>query len=103
MAKCIALSNYSTAITNILIIGAGKIIFQMAPFLPLVRVIKCLQHFLYLPGPAGLVCAETLRQEGFSDRIVMCTSEKYLPYDRSKLSKVCMFNASMICVNLNNH
>ncbi|KAM9329713.1 apoptosis-inducing factor 3 isoform 1-T1 [Gastrophryne carolinensis] len=60
MAKCIALSNYSTAITNILIIGAG---------------------------PAGLVCAETLRQEGFSDRIVMCTSEKYLPYDRSKLSK----------------
>ncbi|CAH2329959.1 apoptosis-inducing factor 3 isoform X1, partial [Pelobates cultripes] len=60
MAKCLALSNYSTAITNILIIGAG---------------------------PAGLVCAETLRQEGFSDRIVMCTSEKYLPYDRSKLSK----------------
>ncbi|KAM8962175.1 apoptosis-inducing factor 3 isoform 2-T2 [Pelodytes ibericus] len=60
MAKCIALSNYSTAITNILIIGAG---------------------------PAGLLCAETLRQEGFSDRIVMCTSEKYLPYDRSKLSK----------------
>ncbi|KAM3937133.1 apoptosis-inducing factor 3 isoform 4-T4 [Leptodactylus fuscus] len=60
MAKCIALSNYSTAITNMLIIGAG---------------------------PAGLVCAETLRQEGFSDRIVMCTSEKYLPYDRSKLSK----------------
>ncbi|KAE8635444.1 hypothetical protein XENTR_v10002618 [Xenopus tropicalis] len=60
MAKCIALSNYSAAITNILIIGAG---------------------------PAGLVCAETLRQEGFSDRIVMCTSEKNLPYDRSKLSK----------------
>ncbi|XP_063820339.1 apoptosis-inducing factor 3 isoform X4 [Pseudophryne corroboree] len=60
MAKCLTLSNYSTAITNILIIGAG---------------------------PAGLVCAETLRQEGFSDRIVMCTSEKYLPYDRSKLSK----------------
>ncbi|KAG9487849.1 hypothetical protein GDO78_007575 [Eleutherodactylus coqui] len=60
MAKCIALSNYSTANTNMLIIGAG---------------------------PAGLVCAETLRQEGFSDRIVMCTSEKYLPYDRSKLSK----------------
>ncbi|KAG8597980.1 hypothetical protein GDO81_002449 [Engystomops pustulosus] len=60
MAKCIALSNYSTAITNMLIIGAG---------------------------PAGLVCAETLRQEGFSDRIVICTSEKYLPYDRSKLSK----------------
>uniref|UniRef100_A0A4W3J9S1 AIF family member 3 n=1 Tax=Callorhinchus milii TaxID=7868 RepID=A0A4W3J9S1_CALMI len=38
-------------------------------------------------GPAGLVCAETLRQEGFTDRIVMCTMETHLPYDRPKLSK----------------
>ncbi|RXN07076.1 apoptosis-inducing factor 3-like protein [Labeo rohita] len=38
-------------------------------------------------GPAGLVCAETLRQEGFTDRIVMCTMDKHLPYDRPKLSK----------------
>uniref|UniRef100_A0A8B9NTC0 Apoptosis-inducing factor 3 n=1 Tax=Apteryx owenii TaxID=8824 RepID=A0A8B9NTC0_APTOW len=36
---------------------------------------------------AGLVCAETLRQEGFSDRIVMCTMDRHLPYDRPKLSK----------------
>uniref|UniRef100_A0A667YK60 AIF family member 3 n=1 Tax=Myripristis murdjan TaxID=586833 RepID=A0A667YK60_9TELE len=40
-------------------------------------------------GPAGLVCAETLRQEGFTDRIVMCTMDKHPPYDRPKLSKVC--------------
>lgn len=39
-------------------------------------------------GAAGLVCAETLRQEGFSDRIVLCTLDRYLPYDRPKLSKV---------------
>uniref|UniRef100_A0AAY4BMS7 Rieske domain-containing protein n=1 Tax=Denticeps clupeoides TaxID=299321 RepID=A0AAY4BMS7_9TELE len=38
-------------------------------------------------SPAGLVCAETLRQEGFTDRIVMCTMEKHFPYDRPKLSK----------------
>ncbi|XP_078523164.1 apoptosis-inducing factor 3 isoform X2 [Lissotriton helveticus] len=60
MAKCISLNNYNTSTTNVLIIGAG---------------------------PAGLMCAETLRQEGFSDRIVMCTTEKHLPYDRPKLSK----------------
>ncbi|CAM2103323.1 unnamed protein product [Caretta caretta] len=42
MAKCISLSNYNISSTNVLIIGAGA---------------------------AGLVCAETLRQEGFSDRI----------------------------------
>nr|XP_028566351.1 apoptosis-inducing factor 3 isoform X3 [Podarcis muralis] len=60
MAKCISLSNYNISSTNVLIIGAG---------------------------PAGLVCAETLRQEGFSDRIVMCTMDRNLPYDRPKLSK----------------
>uniref|UniRef100_A0A8C2Z320 AIF family member 3 n=1 Tax=Cyclopterus lumpus TaxID=8103 RepID=A0A8C2Z320_CYCLU len=38
-------------------------------------------------GPAGLVCAETLRQEGFTDRIVMCTMDRHPPYDRPKLSK----------------
>ncbi|NWH78185.1 AIFM3 factor, partial [Piaya cayana] len=62
MAKCISLSNYNLSSTNVLIVGAGA---------------------------AGLVCAETLRQEGFSDRIVMCTMDRHLPYDRPKLSKVC--------------
>uniref|UniRef100_A0A8C7E8C6 Rieske domain-containing protein n=1 Tax=Nothoprocta perdicaria TaxID=30464 RepID=A0A8C7E8C6_NOTPE len=40
-------------------------------------------------GVAALVCAETLRQEGFTGRIIMATREKHLPYDKSKLSKVC--------------
>ena len=39
-------------------------------------------------GPAGLECAETLRQEGFKGHIVMATMENVLPYDRPKLSKV---------------
>ncbi|XP_018595999.1 apoptosis-inducing factor 3 [Scleropages formosus] len=60
MSKCSAVINSSTSFSHVLIIGAG---------------------------PAGLVCAETLRQEGFTDRIVMCTMEKHHPYDRPKLSK----------------
>lgn len=39
-------------------------------------------------GPAGLICAETLRQEGFSGKVIMVAAEKYLPYDRIKLSKL---------------
>ncbi|XP_075154266.1 apoptosis-inducing factor 3 isoform X2 [Haematobia irritans] len=39
-------------------------------------------------GPAGAVCAETLRQEGFTGRLVMVCKEQYLPYDRVKLSKI---------------
>ncbi|XP_048468596.1 apoptosis inducing factor mitochondria associated 4 isoform X2 [Rhincodon typus] len=38
-------------------------------------------------GPASLVCAETLRQEGYTGRIILATKEMYLPYDRPKLSK----------------
>ncbi|XP_037805289.1 apoptosis-inducing factor 3 isoform X3 [Lucilia sericata] len=38
-------------------------------------------------GPSGAVCAETLRQEGFTGRIVMVCKEEYLPYDRVKITK----------------
>ncbi|TRY87461.1 hypothetical protein DNTS_035291 [Danionella cerebrum] len=60
MSKCSAVINSSTGFSHVVIIGSG---------------------------PAALVCAETLRQEGFTDRIVMCTMDKHLPYDRPKLSK----------------
>lgn len=39
-------------------------------------------------GPATVECAETLRQEGFDGKIILCTMEEVLPYDRPKLSKV---------------
>uniref|UniRef100_A0A4W6GB92 AIF family member 3 n=1 Tax=Lates calcarifer TaxID=8187 RepID=A0A4W6GB92_LATCA len=64
MARCSAVINSSTGFSHVLIIGSG---------------------------PAGLVCAETLRQEGFTDRIVMCTMDRHPPYDRPKLSKVWQF------------
>ena len=38
-------------------------------------------------GPSGLQCADTLRQQGFTGRVVMITSEDTYPYDRTKLSK----------------
>lgn len=43
-------------------------------------------------GPAGAVCAETLRQEGFTGRIVMVCKEDVVPYDRVKVSKVLDFD-----------
>lgn len=86
MAKCISPSAGHSGSTNVLIVGAGW----------------CWDHkrqggvgkrWSLIPNPlpsgaAGLVCAETLRQEGFSDRIVLCTLDRHLPYDRPKLSKV---------------
>ncbi|ELK15568.1 Apoptosis-inducing factor 3 [Pteropus alecto] len=74
MAKCISPSAGHSGSTNVLIVGAGA---------------------------AGLVCAETLRQEGFSDRIVLCTLDRHLPYDRPKLSKVlcCKWNNGRLALS----
>ncbi|XP_046386365.1 apoptosis-inducing factor 3 isoform X2 [Ischnura elegans] len=47
-------------------------------------------------GGAGACCVETLRQEGFSGRIVMITAENHLPYDRPKLSKMLDTSAAKI-------
>lgn len=38
-------------------------------------------------GPSGGICAETIRQNGFSGRVVIVNKENALPYDRPKLSK----------------
>lgn len=38
-------------------------------------------------GPSGGICVETLRQEGFTGRIILVSKENCLPYDRVKLSK----------------
>ncbi|KMR04596.1 apoptosis-inducing factor 3 [Lasius niger] len=43
-------------------------------------------------GPAGATCAESLRQEGFTGRIVMICRENVVPYDRIKVSKVLDFD-----------
>ncbi|KAI9584228.1 apoptosis-inducing factor 3-like [Glossina fuscipes] len=38
-------------------------------------------------GPAGGICVETLRQQGYAGRIILISKEAYLPYDRVKISK----------------
>uniref|UniRef100_A0A1A9W081 Rieske domain-containing protein n=1 Tax=Glossina brevipalpis TaxID=37001 RepID=A0A1A9W081_9MUSC len=45
-----------------------------------------LTYVLVGGGPSSQVCAETLRKEGFTGRIVIVSQESYLPYDRSRLS-----------------
>lgn len=42
-------------------------------------------------GPSGGICVETLRQEGFTGRIVLVCKENCLPYDRIKVSKAMEF------------
>lgn len=43
-------------------------------------------------GPSGGICVETLRQEGFTGRIVLVCKETCLPYDRIKVSKAMDFD-----------
>lgn len=38
-------------------------------------------------GPAGLNCAETLRQSNFTGEILIISNENTVPYDRTLLSK----------------
>jgi len=38
-------------------------------------------------GAAGLICAETLRQSGYTGQITIISNETRLPYDRTLLSK----------------
>lgn len=45
-------------------------------------------HFLIIgAGAAGLNAADTLRQSGFTGQVTLLTSENYVPYDRTLLTK----------------
>ena len=58
------------------------------------------KHFVIIGGgPAGLNCAETLRQSGFSGRITVVSKEDMVPYDRTLISKALpMINAREKCL-----
>merc|ERR1719422_2060498 len=52
-------------------------------------------------GPATLVCAETLRQSGYTGRVVLVSQEQHLPYDRIKLSKAMAMTPDAIALRPN--
>lgn len=70
-------------IMSIETIGIKYIIYIMMS----VTVVN-IDRLINYAGPASVECAETLRQEGFNGRIILCCREQTLPYDRPKLSKV---------------
>ena len=49
-------------------------------------------------GPAGISAAETLRQCKFGGEVVLLTSEEYLPFDRTILSKNLMADANKLAL-----
>ena len=54
-------------------------------------------------GAAGHSCAETLRQEGFTGRVIIVTKDEYLPYDRTKLSKAMNLEAKLLSLRSNEY
>ncbi|XP_062872857.1 apoptosis inducing factor mitochondria associated 4 [Trichomycterus rosablanca] len=47
-------------------------------------------------GPAALQCAETLRQNSYTGRIIMVTKDEQLPLDKTKLSKAMNIESEKI-------
>lgn len=66
---------------------------------PMVSMVDETKTYLLVGGgPAGLVCAETLRQEGYDGRIIIISKDAHLPYDRPKLSKAMSVTADQIAL-----
>jgi len=49
-------------------------------------------------GPSGAICVETLRQEGFTGRLILVCQEKHLPYDRIEIMNSLNKNANHLCL-----
>lgn len=53
---------------------------------------------LFSTGAAGHGCAETLRQEGYTGKILIVTKDMHIPYDRTKLSKAMNMDATKLAL-----
>ncbi|KAH8306832.1 hypothetical protein KR018_004275 [Drosophila ironensis] len=47
-------------------------------------------------GPSGAVAVETIRQEGFTGRLLFVCREEFLPYDRVKISKAMQLDIEQL-------
>nr|CAH0112337.1 unnamed protein product [Daphnia galeata] len=54
-------------------------------------------------GAAGHSCAETLRQEGFTGKVIIVTKDEFIPYDRTKLSKAMNLEAKLLSLRSNEY
>jgi hypothetical protein len=58
---------------------------------------------MFEKGAAGHSCAETLRQEGFTGKLIIVTKDENLPYDRTKLSKAMNLEAKLLSLRSNEY
>nr|XP_016935309.1 apoptosis-inducing factor 3 [Drosophila suzukii] len=49
-------------------------------------------------GPSGAICVETLRQEGFTGRLILVCREKHLPYDRVEIMNSLNKDTNHFCL-----
>uniref|UniRef100_A0A6P4ESY0 Apoptosis-inducing factor 3-like n=1 Tax=Drosophila rhopaloa TaxID=1041015 RepID=A0A6P4ESY0_DRORH len=49
-------------------------------------------------GPSGAVCVETLRQEGFTGRLILLCRENNLPYDRIEIMNSLNMKPNQLCL-----
>lgn len=93
----------------VVIIGSGTNIAEQVWFLKCVHPINNLykpnwsEWKLKQKGAAGHSCAETLRQEGFTGRVIIVTKDEHLPYDRTKLSKAMNLEAKLLSLRSNEY
>ena len=59
-------------------------------------LVLCILIYVLFIGAAGSSCAEVLRQQRFEGRLIVLSKDKYLPYDRPKVSKMLDADISKI-------
>eukprot|EP00002_Diphylleia_rotans_P035592 TRINITY_DN7782_c0_g2_i1.p1 TRINITY_DN7782_c0_g2~~TRINITY_DN7782_c0_g2_i1.p1 ORF type:complete len:607 (+),score=130.93 TRINITY_DN7782_c0_g2_i1:51-1871(+) len=86
-----ALQCFSTQVSS-----DGKVVVRVpVPFPPFKREFKAgtpkqfKQRTIVVVGggASGFTCCQTLREEGYTGKVIMISNEEHLPYDRIKISK----------------
>ena len=100
---CDSIASYSTEVQNgkvfvtldPAVAKSGKRVMKFAPYNPT----QDQRTFVILGGgAAACIASQTLRENGFQGKVVMISQEKYVPYDRVKLSKIPDSDAAKIAI-----